>query len=316
MAADTLAQFIRQIDAGNRLGAGALAEKIVEWMATQAPAPAHGDSLAIERDEQMDRDYIPLPGGWELQTKGKGSTLRLLDKKTGERNPLPLPDFIVEFIERMAREVNAASNVQPKGTVPGWVIEAMQEALSVCDSVSMSRDRRVVRDGCVLYLQTEEWCQWAEQEVAPKMRAALAAVQHAAEATAQAPAPEHGPSLPSGWRVQRNEDGSIGLFAPPPVDGESRRTSELFTGKLGSDMNEIVFKLLTHMLDATQAPAAGPDDARDAARYRFIRDADRSDEALDCGSLMELAMESMDAAIDEAMAREAASKPPVQGSQP
>jgi hypothetical protein len=104
------------------------------------------------------------------------------------------------------------------------------------------------------------------------------------------------------------------LFAPPPVDGESRRTSELFTGKLGSDMNEIVFKLLTHMLDATQAPAAGPDDARDAARYRFIRDADRSDEALDCGSLMELAMESMDAAIDEAMAREAASKPPVQGS--
>jgi hypothetical protein len=164
MAADTLAQFIRQIDAGNRLGAGALAEKIVEWMATQAPAP------------------------------------------------------------------------------------------------------------------------------------------------------EHGPSLPSGWRVQRNEDGSIGLFAPPPVDGESRRTSELFTGKLGSDMNEIVFKLLTHMLDATQAPAAGPDDARDAARYRFIRDADRSDEALDCGSLMELAMESMDAAIDEAMAREAASKPPVQGS--
>lgn len=132
----------------------------------------------------------------------------------------------------------------------------------------------------------------------------------------QAPAPEHGPSLPSGWRVQRNEDGSIGLFAPPPVDGESRRTSELFTGKLGSDMNEIVFKLLTHMLDATQAPAVGPDDARDAARYRFIRDADRSDEALDCGSLMELAMESMDAAIDEAMAREAASKPPVQGSQP
>lgn len=63
-----------------------------------------------------------------------------------------------------------------------------------------------------------------------------------------------------------------------------------------------------------QSPAVGPDDARDAARYRFIRDADRSDEALDYGSLMELAMESMDAAIDEAMAREAASHPPVQGS--
>lgn len=74
--------------------------------------------LPIERDEEMDRDYIPLPGGWELQTKGKGSTLRLLDKKAGKRHPLPLPDFIIGFIERMAREVNAASNVQPKGT-PG-----------------------------------------------------------------------------------------------------------------------------------------------------------------------------------------------------
>ena len=58
------------------------------------------------------------------------------------------------------------------------------------------------------------------------------------------------PSLPAGWRIQRNADGSIGLFAPPPRDGESLRTSECFTGRLGNDMNEIVFKLLSQMLEA------------------------------------------------------------------
>lgn len=69
----------------------------------------HTDNLPpIERDEQMQREYIPLPGGWELQTKGNGSTLRLLDKKSGERHPIPLPDFVIEFIERMGREVHAA----------------------------------------------------------------------------------------------------------------------------------------------------------------------------------------------------------------
>jgi len=66
-----------------------------------------------------------------------------------------------------------------------------------------------------------------------------------------APSPPAQQALPDGWRVQRNEDGSIGLFAPPPPrDGESRPTSECFTGKLGNDMNEIVFKLLEAMLAA------------------------------------------------------------------
>lgn len=100
----------------------------------------------------------------------------------------------IEAIQSAAMKAAAAleahqPNVQPKGAEPGWVIEAMQEALSVCDSVSMSRDRRVVREGCVLYMQTEEWCQWAEQEVAPKMRAALAAVSHAAESATPSPEP-------------------------------------------------------------------------------------------------------------------------------
>lgn len=79
--------------------------------ALSAPAAADGEPVelpSIEHDESMQRDYIPLPGGWELQTKGCGSTLRLVDKKTGERHPLPLLGFTIEFIERMGREIHTA----------------------------------------------------------------------------------------------------------------------------------------------------------------------------------------------------------------
>lgn len=40
----------------------------------------------IERDEDMQRDYIPLHGGYEFQTHGKGSTVRLL-LPNGDRVP-------------------------------------------------------------------------------------------------------------------------------------------------------------------------------------------------------------------------------------
>lgn len=35
----------------------------------------------VERDEAMERDYIPIGGGWEIQTRGKGSTFRIFDGK-------------------------------------------------------------------------------------------------------------------------------------------------------------------------------------------------------------------------------------------
>jgi len=60
--------------------------------------------------------------------------------------------------------------------------------------------------------------------------------------------------LPTGWRIQRNSDGSIGLFAPPPCEGESRRTSECFSPAIGNDVNEIVYKLLSHMLAQQPEP--------------------------------------------------------------
>lgn len=52
----------------------------------------------IERDEQQDRSYIPLAGGYEFQTKGKGSTVRLATPN--ERHPLSWqPPHVEKFLE-------------------------------------------------------------------------------------------------------------------------------------------------------------------------------------------------------------------------
>lgn len=61
----------------------------------------------IERDESYKRDYIPLPGGWEIQTKGEGSTYRLCDPK-GDRLAIPDSPYLQEDMTRMAQDVNAA----------------------------------------------------------------------------------------------------------------------------------------------------------------------------------------------------------------
>lgn len=66
---------------------------------------------AIEGDDlDPTRQYIPLPGGWEVQTRGSGSSYRLLDRKTGERRPIlgSDPDFVQAFVTCMALEVHAA----------------------------------------------------------------------------------------------------------------------------------------------------------------------------------------------------------------
>ena len=73
---------------------------------------AWGRPSAIDRDDaDPTREYIPLPCGWEIQTKGRGSSYRLLDRKTGERFSICSADatFIHDFVTRMAREINTAS---------------------------------------------------------------------------------------------------------------------------------------------------------------------------------------------------------------
>ena len=60
----------------------------------------------IERDESMDRTYIPVAPGWEVQTKGSGSTFRIAEPD-GSRLPIPDSPYLHETLERMARAVNA-----------------------------------------------------------------------------------------------------------------------------------------------------------------------------------------------------------------
>ena len=86
---------------------------------SQTPLPP------IERDESYARDYIPIPGGWEIQTKGKGSSFRICDTKSGERW-LVADEHLHAMLERMAREVRAAYESRPTPAGEG-VTEAMVE---------------------------------------------------------------------------------------------------------------------------------------------------------------------------------------------
>lgn len=103
-------------------------QELLRLRADLAAVTVERDALAarlapvepIESDkDDPTREYIPLPGGWEIQTKGKGSSYRLLDKKTGERHIILASDvpFIHAFVTRMAKEINASAQVQPVAPV-------------------------------------------------------------------------------------------------------------------------------------------------------------------------------------------------------
>ena len=90
---------------------------VTAWNRRTEAALAKREAVAlIERDEGMDRDYIPLPGGWEVQTKGKGSTFRVCDTKSGRRWPIHNEEYGFNHAEweRMAREIHAASQQAAK----------------------------------------------------------------------------------------------------------------------------------------------------------------------------------------------------------
>ncbi|TCK28008.1 hypothetical protein EV667_2004 [Ancylobacter aquaticus] len=108
-----LAQFLEEACELHEASVMAEALRAAPMIATPAALPP------IEMDPDMPgREYIPLPGGWEVQTKGTGSSYRLLDRKTGERRLILChdPGFIHDFVTRMAREVHAASIDSPPAT--------------------------------------------------------------------------------------------------------------------------------------------------------------------------------------------------------
>lgn len=92
----------------------ARAAAVIRGMLASAKAPVAQRVPPIERDETMDRTYIPLPGGWEVQTKGSGSTFRVCDTKSGDRWPITDCEWGFGHAEweRMAREIHAAAQAQ------------------------------------------------------------------------------------------------------------------------------------------------------------------------------------------------------------
>ena len=82
----------------------------------------------IEREGS--REYIPLPGGWEIQTRGDGSSYRLCDTKTGDRLNILGGDgpTAQDFVTRMAKEVHAASRLAATPTASSVVTDEMVEA--------------------------------------------------------------------------------------------------------------------------------------------------------------------------------------------
>lgn len=62
-------------------------------------------------------------------------------------------------------------------------------------------------------------------------------------------------ALPQGWQFVRNADGCIGIKAPPPKDGESRRTSACVYASTDRDLHELLSKFIDH-LAAAEAPTA------------------------------------------------------------
>lgn len=63
----------------------------------------------IESDDGFERHYIPIAGGWEIQTKGRGSSFRIADSKpNGIRFLVFEQPYIFGYLEKMARESHAA----------------------------------------------------------------------------------------------------------------------------------------------------------------------------------------------------------------
>lgn len=123
--------------------------------------------------------------------------------------------------------------------------DALHSALSMCQSINTGFSRKVERDGCVLYLQAKEWCEWVQDDVAPKLRAALDAI--AAQAQAE-PTPD--------WRELCRRLYVELCHCDQQMTGTSNDEGEPVweTGKSVSD----VLKDAATALDAPQPPEGFP----------------------------------------------------------
>lgn len=82
--------------------------------ALAVPSPQPVELGPIEYDKGYDRYYIPVGGGWEIQTKGKGSTFRLASHNDDDRLGIPDSPYLHETLEKMARAIHATPRA-PEG---------------------------------------------------------------------------------------------------------------------------------------------------------------------------------------------------------
>ena len=62
--------------------------------------------LKIEHEQEQDRYYIPVGEKYEVQTRGRGSSYRILNKDTGHRE-LIMDECTYDFLTTMARDLHA-----------------------------------------------------------------------------------------------------------------------------------------------------------------------------------------------------------------
>ena len=62
--------------------------------------------LKIEHEQEQDRYYIPVGEKYEVQTRGRGSSYRILNKGTGHRELL-VDECNHDFLTTMARDLHA-----------------------------------------------------------------------------------------------------------------------------------------------------------------------------------------------------------------
>lgn len=98
----------------------------------------------IEHDADYDRYYIPMPGGWEVQTKGKGSTFRIANSITGERFAIFEQPFLFENLERMAREIHAAAST-PQPPPEAGSVEQRERVM--CEAIINNQFQDTHRSG-------------------------------------------------------------------------------------------------------------------------------------------------------------------------
>lgn len=125
----------------------------------------------IARDEAYDRDYIPLPGGWEVQTQGFGSTFRLCSP-SGDR--IAITDGRVqEELQKMALDIRAAYTCQPSPAV----VEAQNSAVKVPGDVLPKGSTVCHSDGepPTIKIYSMDNCTWYAAESEESAIAAYAA---------------------------------------------------------------------------------------------------------------------------------------------